>query len=66
MQSNVGRHKGVKSELLDRDAEFGELAFVGFDHIGVSFSDLFEFRLDLANGVVLDPLDLLQTVDDDP
>ena len=58
--SDICGNKGVESQLLYRDAEFGQLSFVCFDHVGVGFSDLFKLCLDALDRLVFDVFDLVE------
>ena len=62
--SNIGWDEGIETKLLNWNTELGKFSFVGLDHVGVSFSDLLELRLNLANCLVLQLLDLLERTTD--
>ena len=59
-RSNVGGHKRIEAELLNRDTELGEFSFVGFDHVRVSLSDLLQLCLNFTDGLILELFDLFE------
>lgn len=59
--SNVGGHQRIEAEFLNGDTKLAKFAFVGLNHVGVCLADLFEFRLNLTDGVVLQVFDFLES-----
>ena len=51
--SDIGWHEWIEAKFFDWDSELGQLSFISFNHVRVSFSDFLELGLNLANGVVL-------------
>lgn len=63
--SDIGGHERIEAELLDGDTELGQLTLVGLNHVRVSLANLLQRGLDLADGIALEVLDLLQRRSDD-
>ena len=64
VSSDVGRNERIEAELFDGDTEFGELAFIGLNHVRVRLPDLLQFSLDFTNRLVLQLLNLLKRTTD--
>jgi len=59
--SDIGGNKRIEPELFYRDSELAELTFVRLDHVGMRFTNLFEFDLNALDSFVLDVLYLVKS-----